>query len=327
MYGIEFVPLAEGCPAPGSFDCALALGCFDGFHTAHRAIAEEARLLAAQDSLIPGVFCFRDPPAAFFGKDVPVITDTAEKCRLFALAGLKFAFVADFAAIRGISPADFMHDVLYDFCRCRAAACGFNFSFGINASGTPDDLVGFFGHDRVRVLSPRTVGGVPVSSSRIRTMIEDGDIEEAASLLGHPFSVSGSVIHGRGDGVKLGFPTINQIPADGAVRARAGVYISAAVLDTAGDSPVLPAVTDAGVAPTMDTTGVFRYETHLLAPPDRSLYGMSPRVFLLRRLRDEMKFDSPEELVARVEHDTAEARRYFDEHKPESYSKKISLPI
>lgn len=326
MYGIEFVPLARDCPAPGTFDCALALGCFDGFHIAHRKIAAEAGALAARASLVPGAFCFGKPPAAFFGKDVPIITDTAEKCRLFALAGLKFAYVADFAAIRDMSPDEFMRTVLRDFCRCRAAACGFNFSFGKNAAGTPGDLTAFFGKDNVRVLPPLTSDGAEVSSSRIRLMVSDGDVEGAGRLLGHPFSVSGNVAHGRGDGKKLGFPTINQAPAAGALRPLAGVYISVVMLDGEESPVILPAVTDAGVAPTMDSTGVFRYETHILDSPRVSLYGTSPRVFLLRRLRGEMKFDSPDRLVSRVAEDTAAARRYFNEHKPEDLTKTI-LPI
>lgn len=309
MYGIEFIPLSPDCPPEGSFDCALALGCFDGFHTAHRLIADAAVSLAAHSETVAGAFCFREPPAAFFGRDIPIITDTAEKCRLFASAGLKFAFVADFAAVRELSPDDFMRNILGGHCRCRAAACGFNFSFGKNAAGTPDDLCGFLGADRVSVLPPLNADGAPVSSSRIRALIADGKIDEGNRLLGHPFSIGGSVIHGRGDGKRLGFPTINQTPAPGALRPLAGVYVSAVSLCEGG--ALLPAVTDAGVAPTMDKTGVFRYETHLLDSPDASLYGTSPRVFLFRRLRGELKFESPEALVAQVARDADAARRYF----------------
>ena len=190
------------------------------------------RLSAAGDVLLPGAFCFSDPPAAFFGKDVPIITDTAEKCRLFAEAGLAFALVADFSAVREMPPADFM-----------------------------------------------------------RGLLAEGDIPQANALLGHPFSVCGTVRHGRGDGKKLGFPTINQLPADGALRPAAGVYVSAVKLP--GSDALLPAVTDAGVAPTMDMTGIFRYETHLLDAVDVLLYGESPRVFLYKRLRGEMKFAVP----------------------------------
>lgn len=246
MHGIEFIPLSPDCPAPGSFDCALALGCFDGFHRAHRMITSSAaelarRLSAAGDVLLPGAFCFSEPPAAFFGKDVPIITDTAEKCRLFAEAGLAFALVADFSAVREMPPADFMRGLLYGDCRCRAAACGFNFTFGKNAEGTPRDLESFFGADRVSVCAPLLSDGETVSSSRIRRLIAEGDIPQANALLGHPFSVCGTVRHGRGDGKKLGFPTINQLPADGALRPAAGVYVSAVKLPAATRSfPPLP---------------------------------------------------------------------------------------
>ena len=317
MHGIEFIPLSPDCTAPGSFDCALALGCFDGFHRAHRMITSSAaelarRLSAAGDVLLPGAFCFSEPPAAFFGKDVPIITDTAEKCRLFAEAGLAFALVADFSAVREMPPADFMRGLLYGDCRCRAAACGFNFTFGKNAEGTPRDLESFFGADRVSVCAPLLSDGETVSSSRIRRLIAEGDIPQANDLLGHPFSVCGTVRHGRGDGKKLGFPTINQLPADGALRPAAGVYVSAVKLP--GSDALLPAVTDAGVAPTMDMTGIFRYETHLLDAVDVLLYGESPRVFLYKRLRGEMKFAGPSALVAQISRDSAAAREYLREN-------------
>lgn len=318
MYGIEFIPLASDCPPAGSFDCALALGCFDGFHKAHRRITDAAATLAERLSgqgteVRGGVFCFREPPAAYFGKSVPVLTDIAEKCRLFAGAGLDFAFIADFAAVRELTPERFAKEVLSDFCRCRAVACGFNFTFGRNAKGDPATLAAVFGADRVAVLPPVTEGGEAVSSSRIRGLIASGEIEAANDLLGHPFSVCGEVCRGRGDGHRLGFPTFNQLPASCAAVPAPGVYVSAVSLSP--DAEPDCAVTDVGKAPTMDKSGVFRYETHLLSDPGDTLYGTSPRVFLLKRLRGEVKFSSPDELVSQIERDTAAARKYFTEHK------------
>ena len=318
MYGIKFIPLTPDCPPAGSFDCALALGCFDGFHTAHRKITDAAaslakRLSAGGKRLSCGVFCFSEPPAAFFGKSAPILTDTAEKCRLFAEAGLEFAFIADFAEVRELTPLQFAGEILSDLCHCRAAACGFNFTFGRNAMGTPDTLRDFFGGDRVEILPPVMEGGKAISSSRIRELIAHGCIEEASALLGHPFSVCGEVRHGRGDGAKLGFPTFNQLPPQGAATLLPGVYVSTVILSPKKEP--LPAVTDAGEAPTMDTSGVFRYETHLLADPGVSLYGSSPRVFFHKRLRGEMKFASPKDLVTQIERDVAAARNYFTDHE------------
>lgn len=308
MRGIDLVPLSTRYPADGAFDCALALGCFDGFHTAHAAIARAARELASsRPPMLAGAFCFAKPPAAYFGGSVPMITDVAEKCRLFAEAGLDVAFVADLDEIKDLTAADFTEKVLRGLCRCRAVSCGFNFTFGSGAAGTPAELCRVFGNENTKILPPLLVGDKPISSSRIRSLISSGDLEGAAELLGRDFSICGEVIHGRGDGRKLGFPTINQHPAAGMLTPPPGVYISRA--EIGGEH--LPAITDVGTAPTIDKTGVLRYETHLLTPPEMSLYGMSPRVSLLHRLRGEIKFSSTEELTDRIAKDVATARAFF----------------
>ncbi len=311
MPGVELIPLSPRCAAaaPDDLECALALGCFDGFHIAHRAIADAARELAAvSPTMLAGAFCFAQPPAAYFGRPVPMITDTAEKCRLFAAAGLDLAFVADLAAIKDQSAADFIEITLRTLCRCRAVACGFNFSFGRAASGTPAELCRAFGEENTKILPPRLIGDTPISSSRIRSLIDAGEMEAAAELLGRPFSICGEVIHGRGDGKKLGFPTINQLPAEGMLTPPPGVYISRAEI-AGGES--LPAITDIGTAPTIDKTGVLRYETHLLTPPAGSLYGCSPRVEILHRLRGEVRFPSTAALTEQIEHDVERAREFF----------------
>ncbi len=315
MQGISFIPLSSRSAADaGNFDAALALGCFDGFHRAHRTITDAAAALCGdRGCLHPGVFCFSEPPAAFFGKEVPTLTDREEKYRLFAEAGMEYVFEADFSALRELSPDAFLKDVLYGYCRCRAAACGFNFTFGRGALGTPRELAAFFGKGAVNVCPPLLSDETPISSSRIRELVASGKIEKANALLGHPFSIGGQVEHGRGDGRRLGFPTINQRPATNAARAAAGVYVSIVeIRDAHGVPHRYPAVTDAGTAPTMDTTGSFRYETHLIDVGDIMLYGASPRVFLLARLRDEKSFTCAEELTLQVERDIAAAREYLN---------------
>ncbi len=309
MRGVELFVLTPKCCADNSFECALALGCFDGFHTAHAAIARAARELAAtRPQMLAGAFCFAQPPAAYFGKSVPMITDVTEKCRLFAAAGLDIAFVADLDAIKDLTADDFTAKVLREHCHCHAVSCGFNFTFGRGGTGTPTELCHAFGDDSAKVLPPQLIDGKPISSSRIRSLINDGDMESAAKLLGRDFSICGEVIHGRGDGKKLGFPTINQLPSAGMLTPPPGVYISRAEIR---DGECLPAITDVGTAPTIDKTGVLRYETHLLASPDESLYGTSPRISLLHRLRGEIKFASAEELTDSIARDVAKARAFF----------------
>jgi riboflavin kinase/FMN adenylyltransferase len=194
--------------------------------------------------------------------------------------------------------------------RARHVVCGFNFTFGYRGAGTPQDLrdwgkgLGFSVH-----IVPRFVaGGDAVSSTRVRTALEAGDVALATLCLGRPYGVAGSVAAGDGRGRRIGIPTSNlAVPGDKVLPGNA-VYSAVARVASRGSAPaaqVSPAVVNVGTRPTFDGSGV-RVEAHIPGF-EGELYGRHMQVFFLERLRDERRFRDAGALKAQVEADIKRA--------------------
>ncbi len=291
-------------PAKGR---VLALGSFDGFHLGHRAVIDAAVALAKELNAEPAVFCFDIPPACYApGSTVKILGDKNERKELFAARGISSLFVAGFEELRGLDARDFITEILMKECSAVGVVCGFNFAFGKNRAGTPLLLRDYF-RDRVITLDPIYNGELPVSSSRIRTAITEGDVELAASMLGRRYSITCEVSEGRKDGRKLGFPTINQHPDEKRAIPAHGVYVTKTILP---DGQAFSSVTDVGLAPTLDQSGRVRLETHLLdtfieASPS------SAKIEFIERIRGEFVFNSVDELKAQISSDVEYAKNYF----------------
>ena len=289
---------------------ALALGNFDGVHEGHRRLLCAAREAARA---IPGCLCgaWTFTSLAKAGADTPALTTTEEKLRQFAEAGLDFAILVDFSAVRNLSPEQFVREHLIAALHCAAVVCGFNFRFGYRGAGTSSDLSRLLAEANVplTVIDPVTHEDTPVSSTRIRAAVEAGDMEEAAALLGRPFSVYFPVRHGKQLGRTIGLPTINQYFAAGHIVPRHGIY---ACICTVGDTRHM-GVANVGVRPSVVSDGHVNCETHIM-DFDGVLYGESIRVEFLTRLRDEMRFDSIDALRQAIEADIRNARAYFAAH-------------
>ncbi|MBO5970508.1 MAG: riboflavin biosynthesis protein RibF [Clostridia bacterium] len=291
-------------PAEGR---VLALGSFDGFHLGHRAVIDAAVALAKELNAEPAVFCFDVPPACYApGSTVKILGDKNERKELFAARGISSLFVAGFEELRGLDARDFITEILMKECGAVGVVCGFNFAFGKNRAGTPILLRDYF-KDRVITLDPIYNGELPVSSSRIRAAITDGDVELAASMLGRRYSITCEVSEGRKDGRKLGFPTINQHPDEKRAIPSHGVYVTKAILP---NGQAFPSVTDVGLAPTLDQSGRVRLETHLL---DTFIENSpsSAKIEFIERIRGEFVFNSIDELKAQISSDVEYARNYF----------------
>jgi riboflavin kinase/FMN adenylyltransferase len=291
-------------PAEGR---VLALGSFDGFHLGHRAVIDAAVALAKELNAEPAVFCFDIPPACYApGSTVKILGDKNERKELFVARGISALFVAGFEELRGLDARDFITEILMKECGAVGVVCGFNFAFGKNRAGTPILLRDYF-KDRVITLDPIYNGELPVSSSRIRAAITDGDVELAASMLGRRYSITCKVSEGRKDGRKLGFPTINQHPDEKRAIPAHGVYVTKAILP---NGQAFPSVTDVGLAPTLDQSGRVRLETHLL---DTFIENSpsSAKIEFIERIRGEFVFNSIDELKAQISSDVEYARNYF----------------
>ncbi len=293
---------------------AAALGFFDGVHRGHAALLRQTVRIAGEMGLRPAALTFAGHPRALVGGGAPPLLMSQDErgARIRALGIEEIVFLTFDERFASLPPEQFVTDVLLDAYRCGAVVTGENYRFGKGAAGTPrllrdmGDRLGF----RAVLCPAVTQDGVGISSTRIRALIEAGEVERAASLLGRPFALSGEIVHGRHVGRRLGFPTINVLPPGEIVMPRGGVY--AARVAIGGET--WPAVTNIGVRPTFTSEGPVTIESHLLGF-QREVYHDTASVQFLRFLRDEQAFASPELLRQQIARDAQSALRAQHEVK------------
>ena len=299
----QLVPL-EVDPSKGT---AVAMGFFDGIHIGHRAVIEGAVRWARAHGAAPAVFTFGLPTEnKMKGKR---LLSTADKHALIESLGVEHYLCPEFEQIKGMSPEQFVLGIVRD-CRARALFCGENFTFGAKAAGNPDllkKLCAPLGVEVV-VVPMAQFEEKPVSSTRIRTALEGGDIPAANAMLGMPYAIRFAVHHGAGLGRTLGVPTINQIYPNGFQMPRFGIYITRTKI---GDR-WYPSATGLGTRPTVnaDETKV-TCETFI---PDFSgdLYGTDPVVEFHAYLSPSKKFETLDQLRDCINHAAQRAKEYFE---------------
>lgn len=287
--------------APPAVPRAVALGQFDGVHIGHRAVISRA---VGMEGTTSALFTFADS-ANLPKKNALDLLSAAGKEQLLESLGVEELFEADFASLRDLSPADFVRVILHETLHAVRVCCGFNYHFGKGGAGDAAQLRELCAPYGIEVIAVDAVqiDGAPVSASRIRRLIENGQVQEASRLLGHPFTIDFTVVGGQHVGRLLGTPTINQpLPAH-FVRPRFGVYASSVEVN----GKVTHGVTNIGLRPTVGADAPLA-ETWI---PQFSgdLYGQNVPVSLVRFLRDEMRFPSLEELQKQIIRDEKVARR------------------
>ena len=283
----------------------VALGIFDGVHLGHRAvIGAAAGAAVGEENTHSAVFTFQQPPWALPKDSAWELLSSEAKIRAFESLGVEELIAADFEAIRGLSPRAFVETILRDTLHAKLVVCGFNYHFGRDGAGDAaqlHELCTACGIQTVTV-DPVLLDGQPVSASRIRRCIEEGDVHQAARLLGRPFTIDFPVEGGQKLGRLLGTPTINQPLPPHFIRPRFGVYASSVEVE----GRVTHGVTNIGVRPTVGADGPLA-ETWI-ADFDGDLYGQSVPVSLVKFLRPETRFDSVEALQKQILRDAREAR-------------------
>lgn len=293
---------------------AVAIGSFDGVHVGHRAVIATAKDLAAEHGLSCMVVTFQPHPIAVLRPDLKVMALTTvdhkqELCEGLGVDELLILpFTKAFARIR----ADRFVDMLVSPpITAEIVVVGDNFRFGSGGQGTTDMMRSYGRNRGLRVVTPEMVAtpdGKPVSSTRARRLVAEGRIADVRSMLTRPHAVEGVVVHGDQRGRALGLPTANlDVPADMAIPGR-GVYAARARV---GDR-WYPAAVNVGFAPTFregNQRGTVRIEAFLLDYDRGEIYGDTVRVEFLEHLRDERKFESPDELVAQIHRDVEDTRR------------------
>lgn len=280
---------------------STALGYFDGVHIGHRAVIGEAVSFAKHNGMIPAVFTLQQSPRlVLFGEAPKNIVPLEDKLREFEALGVERVYLIDFRTIRSMSAEDFVRDVLIGCFNAQHAGCGFNYHFGSGARGTGemlDLLCRQYGVSETT--QPRLqYQGSPISSTRIRRSVAEGDMAAVRDMLGRPYGFSLPVIHGRRLGRSLGFPTMNQRFPEGLVIPRFGAYAAEAEID----GVKWTALTNIGMKPTVGSEEVL-LETWMPEYRGRDVYGENVRISLGRFIRPEKHFDSLEELKAAVEKD------------------------
>lgn len=288
----------------------IALGFFDGVHLGHQALLRRAADRAAEKGFTPAVFTFDRSPREFVtGVSVPLLTTPEERRQAVReLFSIDEVIVAPFDKEMMTMPwVDFVLMLAQQY-RAGWVVAGHDFHFGHKNSGTPTLLARKAAQLGIGcdIIPAVTLDSVTVSSTHIRQLLEQGNAEEACRFLGRPYSLSGTVRHGKGLGSRLGAPTINLIPPEGHLVPAYGVYAARVKVD----DKIFPAVTNVGVRPTVDVNGSVTVESHLL-DEQLGLYGETCQVEFLHRLRPERRFDDLEALRHQILRDAEEARSYF----------------
>ncbi len=257
--------------------------------------------------LLPLVLLFdKHPMLTVSGKAPDMILQPALRDELIAETGAGKRIVS-FREVRDMSCRDFFEKILIEKLNAGGICCGWNYRFGKNNEGGIETLKILCEENGVKltVTSPVDYKGEPVSSTRIRRAIENGDIPLANAMLGREFRYKNIVVNGQHRGRLIGAPTINQRFDDGFVKPQKGVYASATVVD----GKEYPSVTNIGLRPSFENED-FRSETCILGFSG-NLYGQDIEVRLLEYLRDEIKFDSMADLSIQIHADAERSEEIF----------------
>lgn len=290
----------------------VALGCFDGVHTGHRAVISKAVEIAKQRSFKSAVWCFDAPPKNFFlPNSAPVITSADEKMRLISELGVDITACVPFdMSIGSLSPENFFCEILINKMRAAHIVCGYNYTFGKNGAGSTSLLSKLCAERNVgfTALTPVYSDDMPISASAIREALAIGDTKTAERLLGRPFSLSGKVDNGNHLGRTLGFPTANIAAKDGAALPKNGVYLTRATFD----GTVRYGITNVGRHPTVLVEKPLA-ETYLF-DFDGDLYNKEIRLEFLDFIRPEETFSSLDELKNQVSSDVNKAMQIIEKN-------------
>ena len=290
--------------------CVLALGFFDGVHIGHGGLLRRTRETADRLGVPAAALTFdTHPDTLVSGHSVPLLNTPEDRAALMRkYYGIDEVLTLHFDRETMTQPWErFAEETLLGRYHAVHLICGHDFRFGDRGAGNPEKLAGFcaqhgIGFDRIDVIE---LDGAPVSSTRIRALLEAGDMAEAVRCLGHPHVLTGPVVSGRHLGRTIGIPTANLALPPQLLCPRHGVYAALACFD----GRRLPAVVNLGSRPTVGGT-------HVTVEPwildfDGDLYGRTLRLEFYTFLRPERKFDSLDELRAAILHNAEQTREFF----------------
>ena len=286
----------------------FALGFFDGVHLGHQALLAECIRLARETACETAAITFDRHPKSLFAGPIPLISTAADRHRLLREYGIRHIYTYPVTEeVMGMPWQDFLSELM-EF-GAAGFVCGDDFRFGHRGEGTADRLAAFCRARNIPcvIVPEQTLGGIRISSTYIRSQLETGDMATAVRFLGHPYALTGKVVHGKKLGRTLGMPTANlRLPED-LVIPKFGVYACGCLID----GMRYPAVTNIGTRPTVSGSGI-TVEPWIL-DFEGDLYDREITLEFHRFLRPEMKFPDLESLRGQIRADAAETRRFLKE--------------
>ncbi len=287
------------------------IGNFDGMHLGHCYMVDELKALAHSRAATPMVFTFGNHP-----RQAPLLMPVAEKVGWLERSGVEVSLLEFTPELKSMSAADFMATLSRDY-GVKALIMGFNNHFGHERPDSFGGYVELGQHVGIDVIAASEVDlpelHCAVSSSAIRRMLTECRPEDAAVMLGRPYSVGGIVGHGKELGRTIGFPTANVVPLCGEqlIPGR-GVYAARVTLADSGSTRSYPAMLNVGHRPTVDgLQSPMSIEAHLLGGFSQQIYGCDVKVEFLRYMRQEVKFGTLEALRAQLQADALTVANLF----------------
>lgn len=283
---------------------SLAIGFFDGLHKGHQTVIKKAIQKAKELSIRSAVMTFNPHPSHVLGggeNKIGYITPFEEKKRLLESMGVDAVFVVKFdMQLASLKPSEFV-DLFIKSLGVKHVTAGFDYSFGSKGAGTMEDMKELSaGVYETTIVGKVTDNADKISSTRIRKLLSEGNVEEASLLLGRNFRTIGTVVGGEKKGRQLGFPTANVSPSEGSILPENGVYAVRFIVD--GTS--MNGVCNVGVKPTFNNPDIKSpmVEVHIL-DYDGNLYDKEVAVEWVKHIRAEKKFESIDALTSQIEKD------------------------
>ncbi|HXX33959.1 MAG TPA: bifunctional riboflavin kinase/FAD synthetase [Thermodesulfobacteriota bacterium] len=298
----------------------VTLGNFDGVHLGHQQIFKRVKQEASQIRGQGVVITFEPHPLKVLAPErfLPLLTPFRKKMMLIEKSGMETVLCIEFTLkFSEIVPPEFIETILVEKVKVRKVIIGYNYHFGRGQRGDAQTLkeAGKVFDFEVEVVDPLRIGETIVSSSRIRNLIQSGEVEEASKLLGRNYPIIGKVVQGEKRGGTLGFPTAN-LEASDELYPQTGVY----AVEVVWHQQHFDGLANIGSNPTFSiqsgkTERPFSLEVHIL-DFDQEIYGKEIEVRFKKRIRDEVRFESPSLLIEQIKKDIQWAREnVFSRHE------------
>lgn len=290
----------------------IGLGNFDGVHIGHRTIMNKVIDEANRRGIDSSILLFKQHTNEVFPKMPPYyISSLQDKIDILDDLGIDKVFIIDFTMeFAQLTNDEFILDFIKDRLNASVLVSGEDYTYGKKSLGTVKELRQYEAQGLIEVYTVDDFfyKGDLISSTIVRELISDGDFQEVTQILNMPYTIRANVVHGYKRGKKLlGFPTANLQLDFSYIMPGEALYLTNVILD----GKKYPSMTSVGTNPTFTDEKTIKIETYII-DFDQNLYGENIRLEFLKKMRDQIKFNSPDELIEQMESDEKEARLYFN---------------